>query len=407
MSTSTLASSRSVAAVGDVADVHAWSGIPFHFWRAAQAAGFAEQPWRLDLARLHGRRRWWNLGRVLRGLGVGGFQYSDAFLKAACAQIPRELFGTEVITFHQHFPPASAVTAAGGKISHYIDATFAAMTSRRALDLRLPPDVVARGREAERANYHAGRHVVTMARWAARSVVEDCGIDTGKVHTILPGANFELPADFVLPGAPAPGRAGKERDFILGFVGMDWRRKGLALLVEVRDELARRGWKTLVLAAGAAPEALAKRPGVRFVGRIDKTQDPLTFVRFLTGCDMGCLFSDNEALGISTLEFLRAGVPVAGFAHQGLDDTLPPDASFRVQLGADPEAIAEQFEDYLRDELRQATYRAAARAWSPLVSWERCISEMRELWETDTVRQPVRLWQALTTETTKSAPSKR
>ena len=386
---------RSVAAVGDVASVHAWSGIPFHFWQAARAAGFAELPWQLDLARFDWPRKAWTLGRLLRGHRPGGFQYSDAFLARACAQVPPELLATEIITFNQHFPPVRAVAAAGGELNHYIDATFAAMTDHRALDLRLPPDIAARGREQERANYAESRRVVTMARWAARSAVDECGVDPAKVFTILPGANFDWPAGTALPDAPAPGRAGREREFVLGFVGMDWRRKGLPLVVEVRDALAHRGWRTLVLAAGDAPPELTRQPGVRFVGRIDKAREPGAFVRFLLGCDVGCLFSDNEALGISTLEFLRAGVPVAGFAHQGLDDTLPPDAGFRFSPGASAEEAADALDGYLWDEARQAEYRRCARAWSPLVTWERCVAEMRELWDTGAIRHPVRPWLGL------------
>ena len=383
---------RSVAAVGDVSSVHTWSGTPFHFWQAARSAGFAELPWRLNLSHFGWTRRWWTLGRILRGYRAGGFQYSSAFLEHACAEVPPELLATEIITFNQHFPTAANVAAAGGELNHYIDATFAAMTRGRALDLRLPPDVIARGCEQERANYAASRRIVTMARWAARSAIDECGVDPAKIFTILPGANFELPAATVLPDAPAPGRAGREREFVLGFVGMDWRRKGLELAVDVRDELARRGWKTLVLAAGDAPSELTQRPGVRFVGRIDKARDPGTFLQFLLGCDVGCLFSGNEALGISTLEFLRAGVPVAGFAHQGLDDTLPPDAGFRFSPEATAPEVAAVFDSYLRNEAQQAEFRRGARAWSPLVTWERCVAEMQELWETGTVRRPVRLW---------------
>lgn len=396
---------RSVAAVGDVESVSAWSGIPFFFWKAARLAGFAELPWRLDLSRFAWPRRYWTLQRLLRGHRPGGFQYSDAFLGRACAQMPQTLLSTEIITFNQHFPPARSVSAAGGELNHYIDATFAAMTNRRALDLHLSVDIAARGCEQERANYSTSRRVVTMARWAARSAVGECGVDAAKVSTILPGANFDLPADAVLPEAPAAERAGREREFVLGFVGMDWRRKGLGLIVDVRDALARRGWKTLVLAAGEAPEELTRRPGVRFMGRIDKAHEPTAFLRFLLGCDVGCLFSNNEALGISTLEFLRAGVPVAGFAHQGLADTLPPDAGFRFDLNTDAIQIADVFEAYLRDEARQAEFRRNARLWSPLLTWERCVGEMQELWHTGNVSVPVRPWLGLMSQRSRNTLS--
>jgi len=397
---------RSIAAVGDVTDVNCWSGIPFHFWKAAQALDFADGPWRVDLTKMQWPRRIWNGVRLLCGHSPGGFQYSRAFMRRVCAQIPADLFRSEIITFHQHFPPAAMVTLAGGGLNHYLDATFASLTSNRGLDLQLPVDVVAQGRELERTNYAASRRIVTMARWTAESVIQECGAASEKVSTILPGANLELPAGYILPVAPLPQRAGKERDFVLGFVGMDWRRKGLPFLIEVRDDLCRRGWKTVVLAAGDVPADLAHRAGVRFVGRIDKRNEPGAFLSFLRQCDLGCLFSTNEALGISTLEFLRAGVPVAGFAHQGLADTLPPDAGFRFLPTASPSDVADHFEQYLMDEPRQAAFHRHAAQWSPFLTWERCVREMMELWQHGSVASPVRPWLGLESHLTVCSSSR-
>jgi glycosyltransferase involved in cell wall biosynthesis len=386
---------RSIAALGDVADINCWSGIPFHFWKAARSAGFAEIPWRLNLRKMKGPRLHWNLGRAMRGLRPGGFQYSQAFREKANAQIPNDYFGTDVITFHQHFPSGGDVKAGGGTLSHYLDATFFSMTSSRGLDLQLPADVIQDGRERERANYAASVRVITMARWTADSLREDCGIDPTKITTILPGANIEIEDENVLTSEPLGGNPGRDRDFVLGFIGMDWKRKGLEFTVDVRDELERRGHKVTVLAAGAAPSHLRSRRGVRFVGAINKHAEAAKFVRFLTSCDLGCLFSQNEALGISTLEFLRAGVPVAGFAHQGLADTLPPDAGFRFQRGAQSTEVADALEDYLGDDSRQAILRSKAKAWSPLLTWKRCVAEMSELWDTGTLKNPVRPWLGL------------
>jgi glycosyltransferase involved in cell wall biosynthesis len=387
---------RSVAAVGDVTDPTCWSGIPFHFWKAARSAGFADIPWRLNLDKIRPARWRWNIGRLLRGKRAGGFQYSSMFLRSAIKQIPAEYFATEIISFHSHFPCYEQVIAAGGGLNHYLDATFAALSSGRGLDLYLPTDVILDGLEQERSNYGASRRIVTMARWSARSVVNDCGLDPAKVATILPGANIEVEDETILNSDSLEGHPGRDRDFVLGFIGMDWKRKGLSFLVDVRDDLARRGWKTVVLAAGDAPASLARREGVRFVGPIRRQQNGhANLLGFLRTCDMGCLFSSNEALGISTLEFLRAGIPVAGFAHQGLDDTLPPDAGFRFQRNATVAGVGDVFEAYLKDELQQETFRSNARRWSTLVTWDRCVKEMSELWSTGKVCNPVRPWLGL------------
>ena len=385
---------RAITAVGDVCSHSCWSGLPYHFLEAARRSGFVTDPVRIDLTRLRWPRRTWNLQQALLGRGQGGFQYSDRFLNLIEAQVPPHLWQGEVISFNQHFPRASTVTRAGGTLSHYLDAPFAALVTGRGLDLRLPPAITRHAIEVERENYAASTRVITMARWAAEAVIGECGVTADKVHVILPGANLDLPQDweFTRPESHPQGRAGRDRDFTLGFIGKDWQRKGLPYLLDLRDELTRRQWRVRVLAAGDAPTDLVARPGLEFVGYIDKQHDAPAFLQFLSRCDLGCLFSEREALGISTLEFLRVGVPVAGFAHEGMADTLPPDAGFRFAPGTGVTDAADELEAYLHDESRQESLRNAARHWSPLVSWERCVREFEDLWETGTVSHPVQLW---------------
>ena len=63
----------------------------------------------------------------------------------------------------------------------------------------------------------------------------------------------------------------------------------------------------------------------------------------------GCLFSKHEAYGVSILEFLRLGVPVAGFLHEGIADTIPPDAGFGFPKGASANAVAEPIVEFARN----------------------------------------------------------
>ena len=387
---------RSIAAVGDVTSQSTWSGIPWFFWQACLQAGFATVPWRPDLQAAKKPRLFWNLKRLLVGKKSGGFQYSTAFLDLLEQQVPRELKQSEVITFHQHFPRARTIQSAGGVISHYVDAPFAALVTGRGLDLKIPQDIVRHGLEAEKENYALSQRVITMGRWAADVMREECGVDAAKLHTILPGANMALPTDWTFPNFREG--AGRTRDFVLGFVGKEWERKGLPRVLDLRDELARRGWRVAVHAAGLTTHMFEGRTGLRNVGFIHKLEDPARFLAFLVGCDLGCLFSQREALGISTLEFLRAGVPVAGFAHEGIADTLPPDAGFRFDLSQSISEKADILDDYLKDEAKQYAFYQGARCWSPLLSWDRCVQEFQELWETSTICNPVRPWLGLASQ---------
>jgi glycosyltransferase involved in cell wall biosynthesis len=378
--------------MGDVHDVGCWSGIPFHFWRAAVARGIETIPLRVDMERLRFARLAWNGIRSVTGK-AGGFQYSKWCLDAMEAQIKDEQWGNEIITFNQHFPRSSTVLRNGGAIHHYLDAPFAALSSGRGLELKLPKRIVLNACSLERENYAASTRVITMARWAADAIVNECDVPSSKVNVILPGANLDVPETWKV--TQPEGRPGVERPFTMGFIGKDWQRKGLPLLLEVQKDLTRRGWNCRVLAAGNAPTDLRRAQGIEFVGYIDKSRGVQKILNFLNACDIGCLFSQREALGISTLEFLRASVPVAGFDHEGPADTIPPDAGFRFPLHSNATEIACAFAAYLENEEMQERFRISAEKWSKLVTWERCVREFQELRETGSISKPVQPWNGL------------
>jgi glycosyltransferase involved in cell wall biosynthesis len=381
---------KAVAAIGDAGDINCWSGTPYHF---ATACGSSVTPWQLDLDRFKTGRRLWNLRRLLSGHGVGGYQYSESFLDAAEAAIPETQWQGFILTFNQHFPRGRSVAALGGRLVHYIDATFASFCRPGGLAAKLPVKVRENACALERENYASSEWVVTMARWAAESAVRDCGVASTKVSTILPGANLTLPAGFMFPDLAEIPPA--DRPLRLGFVGKDWVRKGLSFLLEVRAELERMEMPAVVRCAGNCPEELAGEPGLEYVGFIDKAREPERFLEFLTSCDLGCLFSASEPLGISTLEFLRAGVPVAGFMVEGVADTVPPDAGFRFAPKASAIEVALALRSAFRDPEIIHLLRTGAQAWSPLVTWERCVREWRELLTTGTIKHPVQPWRGL------------
>ncbi len=380
----------SIAAIGDAGDINCWSGIPFHFREAALARGLAMKACRLNLDRFQQARRWWNLKQIVSGRGQGGYQYSDSFLTGAEAAVSDDYWGATVLTFNQHFPRARTVAKHGGRLLHYVDATFASFCTLGGLAEKLPLQVRQEAIALERENYACSEWVVTMARWTAESVVRDCGVNPAKVVTILPGANLTLPDGFSFPAER--GHPGRDRPLILGFVGKDWQRKGLPFLLEVRTELERMNMPAVVRCAGMCPDELAGRRGLEYVGFINKAQEADRFLQFLTGCDVGCLFSTREPLGISTLEFLRAGVPVAGFTVEGVADTIPPSAGFRFSPTATPSTVAQAFYTAFADEKAVEKLREASRSWSPLLTWERCIDEWIELLTTGKIHNPVQPW---------------
>jgi len=383
----------SVTTIGDAGDINCWSGIPRHFASAARFAGFAAEPWRIDMSRAAWPRRLWNLKRILTGQGRGGFQYSEEFARFALDGIPARSLSGRVLSFNQHFPPASSIVSRGGKLCLYLDATFPLLLDRYGLARGLSAAVQAECLAKEREAFSQAEWLVFFQRWSAESAIRDCGADPRKVRVICPGANLNLPVDW--PAFARPGPPSADRPLILGFIGKDWRRKGLPFLQSVRACLVRAGVPTVIRCAGGVPENLPPDSGIEAWGFINKHTEPSRFLDFLSGCDLGCLFSEAEASSIAVLEFLRAGIPVAGFVVDGMVDLFPPDAGFRFDPGTTAEAVAERLVATLPDEDAVGRLRAAAHGWSSRVTWERCVNEWRELLTTGNVANPLQLWRGL------------
>jgi glycosyltransferase involved in cell wall biosynthesis len=81
----------------------------------------------------------------------------------------------------------------------------------------------------ERDVYRRAHHVFTMSEWARASVIDDYGIDPGKVTATGAGTNL-IPPEDGLTAHDAP---------IALFVGREWRRKGGEVLLSAWPGVAR------------------------------------------------------------------------------------------------------------------------------------------------------------------------
>jgi len=365
-----------VAAVGDVLDINCWSNIPYYFFKEGKKQGLFDEPWQLDLSSFDIDRNVWNAFRLLMGRGIGGYQYSKSFLTKAESQIPQNFFRSKVISFNQTFPSAKKIIDFGGKIYYYIDISLHDLFNEPSYGVAVPRAMKTKALELEKRNYDLAEKVVTMGHWAQKSLIEHYKLPQEKIMTILPGANLpevDISNDKFNPGA------GETRDLVLGFVGKDWERKGLLVLLQVARELRARGVRINIRVLGNCPNELQKESLIDFTGFVDKQSDSDKFCHNLRSCDIGCLFSESEALGISTLEFLHLGVPVAGFFHQGLEDTLMDGASFRFSLRDPIGKIANAFERYVQSDLLQRQMKEEAKKYSNHVTWRRCVNEWRSI----------------------------
>ncbi|HOD83296.1 MAG: Alpha-D-kanosaminyltransferase [Planctomycetes bacterium ADurb.Bin126] len=125
---------------------------------------------------------------------------------------------------------------------------------------------------------------------------------------------------------PEPGKT-ESVPFLLAFVGTNWRIKGLDVLLRAMARLAGRDVRLTV--AGSS-ELAGNRPFVRLAGRLGLA-DRVTFAgrldrpalaELLARSDALVLPSRQEALGVSVLEALAAGVPVIATDVGGIPEII-------------------------------------------------------------------------------------
>lgn len=366
---------RWVAVVGDASRVQAWSGIAYHFMDAGRRAGWFAGGLPLQPERLAALRLLWNLTRPLFGQRPGGFQYTPLFLEALFQQADMVQDGDEIFSHFPLLPPPGRNLRA----TYYIDATlrqnFRDYGAAAGVGEKIMQDTLDR----EKAQYERAHHVVCMASWAAESVIHEYGIDPAKVKVILPGANIEDDlADAVKasPRTDAPFGDGPVR---LGFIGKDWRRKGLTILMDVADRLGARGIACEIVVLGHTQDTLPRHPALRPQGFIDKNGDTRRFAELVRSFHFGCLMSDVEALGISTLEALRLGVPALGTRVGGIVDTISPCCGFLVSFARAAEETTDIIEGFYRAPERYQVLAAHVAEHAPHYSWARTIRDFQAL----------------------------
>lgn len=369
--------SRALAAVGDVNQINTWSNIPYFFLQAGRELGFFGTGLALNPERLRVQRLLWNAYSFFSRGETGGFQYTETFLNQLFNQCRPETEGSEIISHFPLLPPASRETRR--KVSYYIDATL----KQNFEDYGLASKVGRRVREdaikRERENYLAAERIICMSRWAAASVVRDYGVAASNVHVIHPGAN--LAEAEVNEITKEQSDASDINVLRLGFIGKDWKRKGLPFLLKVAERIEGTGKAVEVVVIGPSGKELPKHPLIKAEGFIDKQRDTKRFAALVRSFHFGCLFSSAEAYGISNLECLRLGVPVLANRLGGLPDTVPEGLGFLFEPHSSPEKVATLLEFFIENpaEYHQLRQRVIARGEE--FTWHQTVQNFIKLWD--------------------------
>jgi UDP-glucose:(heptosyl)LPS alpha-1,3-glucosyltransferase len=203
------------------------------------------------------------------------------------------------------------------------------------------------------------------------------GVDCARFHPEKREAGRALLRSLMDP-PPDPGTRW------LAFVGNDYRRKGLDILLDALAELSRGshpGHRPFALAvAGKDPgvgryEAHARRLGlerrVRFLGARDDIPE------ILAGADALCLPSRFDAYANVSSEALSSGTPVIASATSGAAELIRPSHGRVLARNEAPE-LARAIAEILSIEDLEPLRRSAREAALPL-AWDRHYTEIEDI----------------------------
>ena len=363
-------------AFGGGADISSWSGTPYFMLRAASAVDLplvgVAVPAPQDMQVVRWLWRAWRLATLRK---AAGFTMSETCLSRTWDDARKFPAGTRVLSYFSLLSTRMLDRVERGEIelNYYIDMTYKEFIDQYPEGRNADPALTERSFERERRGYRLAKRICSFTRSSADYICREYGIAPEKVKVVRGGANIEAALLEDEPASPRP----TSPPFIIGFVGMDWKRKGLPLLATVLPRLRAAGHDVRLRVIGAAPPEISAMEGVEFIGRVDKTREMARYVALLRECSIGALLSDSEAMGMAGLEFLSVGVPVIGTAVGGLPDYITSDVGVLVPGGVSPDVLEQAIASLIDDPMRlQALADAAFRRRSEY-HWSASMRQMR------------------------------
>ncbi len=233
-----------------------------------------------------------------------------------------------------------------------LDATQTGLASLAAAYGNVPPGDTPYDRLVRwlnRRTYHAARALVSMSRWAARSLVTEYGVDPAAIVVNPDGVDV----DYWQP-RPAENRAAGPVRVL--FVGGDFARKGGPLLLDALAQIDL-PWE-LHLVTNATTLSVPPEHAGRIHVHRGLTSNAPELVALYASCDVFALPTRGDCYSMAAIEAMATGLPVIcsdvggiaeividgetgflirpgdGVALQARLRTLLSDAGLRQRLGA-------------------------------------------------------------------------
>lgn len=324
------------ASTFDIDDIRRWSGTGHFIGRGLRGDGIA-----LDILRPPYTAQRYACGLkkqfYVRMLRKGYIVDRDPlFLRSHARRIKR----------HLNHNPTDIVFSPGSQgvsqldcqqpIVFWADATFDGLLNSYSEFTDLCAETITTGHAMEFEALKRSRLAIYASEWAANSAINVYGADPDKVHVVPFGAN--LTSEWSLEQIRHAVRSRDARECQLLFIGVDWKRKGGDLAVQVTEELNMLQVPAKLLIVGCEPpREVRDLPYVRCLGFIDKSTPSgarqLGYI--LLASHFLLVPSRAECFGIVFCEAAACGVPSISTATGGIPSAVADDGSGKLFSPAD------------------------------------------------------------------------
>lgn len=322
---------------GDANSAFNHGGLPYNLLETGKKFDFIDEGLSLGNKDLKYLKYLWNFIQILKYRKPGGWQYSQAYSKMICKQIKilrnKEIKILSIYPFLPHFP-----WERDWKVDFYIDATtsqiFKEYSSSNMISDSFKKKIITR----EKRNYINANKIICRSNWAVESLLKDYKIKKEKIFCVPGGANIDIKLIDRKKLFYIPPSISNENPIKLGFLGVDWERKGGNFLLKLANVFNDKGIPLEIRVIGPREKTIPNHPSIKYLGFINKSSNLDNFVNELKTWHFGTLFSRAEAFGISNRECLLLGVPVICHDVGGISSTLP-DSDFGMIFNANPQPI--------------------------------------------------------------------
>ena len=322
---------------GDANSYTTHGGLPYNFFKSAKQYGLIDKAISLDYQKLKYWKSIWNFTQLLKYGKPRGFQWSAVYTNKLIKQI--KYLEDEEISILSIYPLLPSYPwPQKWDVVYYIDATIYQILDEYKLSKLISNSYKKEIINREKLNYVRANKIICRSNWAIKSLIKDYQIDKTKIFLVPGGANLDMKEIDRSKLLTIPPKPSDYNPIILGFIGLDWERKGGDFLINLADTFNENNIPFEIRVIGPKQDTLPNHPCLKYVGFIDKFLNLDLFIEELKSWHFGTLFSKAEAFGISNRECLILGVPVICHDIGGISSTLPK-SNFGKIFDANPSPL--------------------------------------------------------------------